>query len=122
MQIGPSLLVFKTAGRIKSALHTGASSGVGGAPALPAPGGVAEEQDVTFGVFVAGKWTYDMVKKDVEGDGLDGAKCVMCIEIRSVVAPPCHTSSYQLMFLLMFAWHQLLPFPAWATKSSEIGA
>lgn len=31
-----------------------------------------DDSDVTFGVFVAGKWTYDMVKKDVEGDGLAG--------------------------------------------------
>lgn len=93
-QIGPSLLVFKTAGRIESALHTG-SSGLGGAPALPAPGGVAEEQDVTFGVFVAGKWTYDMVKKDVEGDGLDGAKCVLrALQNISVLA--CPTLSHAL--------------------------
>ena len=77
--------MFKTAGRVPSIQDQLADSdATGGGPALPTPdfdssGAAASAEvpspadlDVTFGVFVAGKWTHDMVKRDVQGDGLAG--------------------------------------------------
>ena len=78
--------MFKTAGRIEPAIPAaaagGGNSGGGsaapeGAPALAASAASAEmDEDITFGVFVPAKWTYDMVKKDMMGDGLDGSRSV----------------------------------------------
>lgn len=78
-------MVFKTAGRIKpgSSIFTNVSmqnmqTNVKGESKSKTvdSNGVDDDHDVTFGVFIAGKWTYDMVKKDMEGDGLADMKCV----------------------------------------------
>jgi len=76
--VGPSILVFKTNGRIHAG-EEGEDDNDGAAPELPAPAGLEEEEgesDVVFGAFVPSKWTYDMTKKDDQGLGCDGTRFV----------------------------------------------
>ena len=119
------MLVVKTAGRTLSLEErhaTTAAADDNDACDLPDPDDVAFDADVeldvppadvTFGIFVASKWSHNMVKKDVEGEGLLGDRSVwwfvLCASHVCQPADECILFSCGRVAILFSDWTQRPP-------------